>query len=228
MKKLIPISIALIICLSTVILAQIQQKTETRNIPLTEIRGKNKLEQFMLLRDTLLIEEVYEIGDMEFKDPTKRIRPQSITVYAIIVYEPNREKQAIRGLTLICSGFHYNFFHLDLDEAKTLSQVLDKMMKLHKKLSKRKSIPDELYIRFITHSELGVKLFQSKEGYAWLELRSYDPSDTGIFYTSKENDDYKVYPVSRHSARLTIMIGLEDIPRLKKLIDKGLEFLKSH
>jgi len=228
MKKLILISMALIICLSTVILAQIEQKTETRDIFPAKIQGRSKLEQFMLLRDTLFVKEAYKIGDIELRYPTRpRRRPQHITVFAIIVYEPDREEQAARGLLLNCSGYHYAMFYIDLDEAKALSQTLDKMVKLHKRLSKRKSLPDELYIRFVTRAGLGVSLFQSKKGYASLELRSYDPSDTGIFYISKSGDDYKVYPESQLISRIVIRIKLEDIPRLKELIDRGCRFLTS-
>ncbi|RLI80893.1 hypothetical protein DRP07_08405 [Archaeoglobales archaeon] len=229
MKKLTLISIALIICLSTVILAQIQQKAEVQNTPLAEIKGRNKLEQFMLLRDTLFIKEAYKTGNIQLRSPIyPKGEPQYITVFAITIYEPDREEQAARGLLLNCSGYHYAQFYLDLDEAKALSQALDKMIKLYKELSRKKPLPDEFYIKFITHTGLGTELFRSKKkSYAWLELSSYDPSDTGIFYIKKSSDDYKVYPESQLVSQNIITVKLEDIPKLKELIDRGCKFLTS-
>jgi len=201
------IIIALVICLSA-------------TIP-TKIRGKVS-RQFGLLKSTLIVNEIYRIGDIELKlFPIFPSKTQDITVFAIITYEPNRKKQATRGLLLDYSGYYQTQFYLDLDEAKALSQALDEMMKFHRELSKRKSLPDALDIKFITHAGLGIGLFRYKELFAF----------AGFFDVKKSGDDYKIYPEfqpSQLASQNVITVKLEDISRFKELIDRGYKFLTSH
>jgi len=243
MKKLIFIGIALIACLFTTVFAQMQWGVKAQDIPLQgETRGISKLARAMALRDTLLITEAYEVGSIPFKRPTlPKRRPTYINVYAMVVYEPDKKEEAIRGLYLSVSGGLGAFsFHLDFDEAEALSQALDKIMKLHRKLSRRKSFPDEFYIRFITRSGLGVELSRSKKEIAVfadgdvigslhtiLSLESYRPHDMGVFYVEKEDEDYNVKPRLQFHSSKVARIRIEDTPKLKELIDKGCQILAS-
>jgi len=96
-----------------------------------EAEKLTKLEAFLAKKGILVIKEFYDLGEVSGEYGSK------VRVDAIIVYEPGKETQRIKGLRIeVFDGERSQASFLDIDEAESLSKALQYMIDLAKRWKK--------------------------------------------------------------------------------------------
>jgi len=158
--------------------------------------SSTKLESFLAKKGKLIVKDSYALGEISGMG--------KMDLDALIIYEPGLESQKIRGIRVEISedslkGMSDTAF-LDLDEVESLSKAIIYMTDLANKWSGEQS---EAYTEVIYSTRGNFKLgFYHKE------------TKLGAFASGGYN------------GRSTVYFGVENLEKLKEIIDKGMIVLE--
>jgi hypothetical protein len=160
---------------------------------------ETKLEAFLAKKGTLIIKDVYNLGEINGKYGGK------ITFSALVIYEPGQESQKIRGLKIEITGAgrfeRSNTSFLDLEEIQSLSKAIEYMVNVSAKWKD-------------TSKEYTEVIFSTK-GYFNIGFYQKGIEQTG--FTS-----------SGYIGETTCFLSsIQDLISIKTIVDKGLNLLNT-
>jgi len=173
------------------------QQTEAVGQP-SEAKPQTKLEAFLSSKGTLVVKEFYELGKVGGLG-------SGLSIDAVVVTQPGQDDQRIRGLRIEVSEAgrleRSNTSFLDMEEIDSLSKALAYMADL---AAKWKPVEKQEYteVQFATKGEFRIGFYQRKK-------------NQGGFVSSGA-----VGPVRAS-------IDVQDLGKVKALVDQGLSVLQS-
>ncbi len=157
-----------------------------------------KLEQFFSKKGHLYIKEFYDVGKVLGQYGS------SISVKALVVYEPGKEAEKIRGLMIeVDQGGRLekrNSSFLDIDEVESLSKVLEYMINLVDKFK-------------VSNREYTEVIFSTK-----------DEFEVGFY---QKGSSFTAFASSGYFREAISFLPVESLSELKAIIDKGFSLLKN-
>jgi len=190
MRKILVVVLCAIILMPSITSAQVKKEGKARG-PAT------KLEAFISKKGKLIVKDFYELGEIAGSYGSK------IELKALIIYEPGRESQKIRGLKIDVSGGgryeHSNTSFLDLEEIKSLSKAIEYMVGLSAKWAG-------------INKEYTEVIFSTKGDF-----------DIGFWQKGTEQ---RAFSSSGYIGKATCYFSsMQDLSSVKAIADKGLKLL---
>ncbi len=157
-----------------------------------------KIEQFLSKKGRLYLKDFFNAGTVSGNHAT------SISVKALIIYEPGKDAQKIRGLKIEVyeSGGRLeksNSSFLDIDEAESLSKAIEYMINLIDKF--KNSYREYTEVIFSTKGEFEVGFYQ-------------------------KDSAFTAFVSSGYISKVTCFLPVESLLQLKSVIDDGLSMAK--
>jgi len=191
-KLLVSVLFCFLVFVLGTFLASAQIKDEDKEKELT-----TKLELFLAEKGKLIVKEFYELGKVGGSYGSK------IELTAIVIYEPGRKDERVRGLRIkIIGGGKYErkgTSFLDLEEIEGLSKAIDYMISLSKKWKTIQKNYTE--VMFSTQGDFQIGFYQ--EG---IKQKAFSSSG-------------RIGSVSAH------LSTMEKLSSIKAMADKGLNLL---
>ncbi len=173
--------------------SQQQNKKE----PAEKTEPATKLEQFFSKKGRLYLKDFFDAGSVSGQYGT------NISIKALIVYEPGKEMEKLRGLKVeVYEGGRLeksNTSFLDIDEAESLSKAIEYMINLFGKFKETNREYTEII--FSTKGEFKVGFYQK-----------------GTSFTA--------FASSGYIREASCFLPIESLPQLKSVIDKGIAMAK--
>jgi hypothetical protein len=188
MKKFLIVVLCVFFLLPLIVSAQVKEEGEAKE-PAT------KLEAFLAKKGRLIVRDYYELGEVAGKYMNK-------TVFgAIVIYEPGKESQRIRGLTIGVIreeklGLSSKVSFLDFEEIETLSKALEYMSSLSAKWQDIRK--ENTRVVFSTKGDFNIGFYQIGTEQVFFG----DIEGVSCFFSS-----------------------MQDLSSAKTLVDKGLKLL---
>lgn len=195
-RRLVPIKKYLFVILCALIVMPLTASAQVKEEARVE-EPATKLEAFLVKKGKLIIKDFYELGEVAGRYGSK------IEIDALVIYEPGRESQRVRGIKIEVSGGgkyeRSDTSFLDFEEVESLSRAIEYMVDL---LSKWKDINKE-------YTEV---IFSTK-------------GDFQIGFYQKGTERFS-FASSGHIGKVTCFFPLERLSSIQSIVNKGLNILK--
>lgn len=190
MKKFLIVVFSALVLLPLIASAQVKKEGEYKE-PAT------KLEAFLGKKGELIVKDFYKLGEVAGRYGSK------IEFSVLVIYEPGKESQRIRGLKIeVSEGGRYersNTSFLDLEEIESLSKALEYM------------------------GELSARWKDIKKEYTEVVFSTKDDFRIGFYQTGNE---LTAFSSSGYIVKASCFFSsLQDLNSVKTIVDKGLRLL---
>lgn len=190
MKKFLIVVFSALVLLPLIASAQVKKEGEYKE-PAT------KLEAFFGKKGELIVKDFYKLGEVAGRYGSK------IEFSVLVIYEPGKESQRIRGLKIeVSEGGRYersNTSFLDLEEIESLSKALEYM------------------------GELSARWKDIKKEYTEVVFSTKDDFRIGFYQTGNE---LTAISSSGYIVKASCFFSsLQDLNSVKTIVDKGLRLL---
>jgi len=190
MKKFLIVVFSALVLLPLIASAQVKKEGEYKE-PAT------KLEAFLGKKGELIVKDFYKLGEVAGRYGSK------IEFSVLVIYEPGKESQRIRGLKIeVSEGGRYersNTSFLDLEEIESLSKALEYM------------------------GELSARWKDIKKEYTEVVFSTKDDFKIGFYQTGNE---LTAFSSSGYIVKASCFFSsLQDLNSVKTIVDKGLRLL---